>query len=56
MKILVSRSPRQQRHIGEHILGEDAVAHGRVSDEDVRDCLHGIPALDNCEVAHECGQ
>ena len=44
--------PRQDRHIDEHVFGEDTVARGGIVDQDVRDRSHDLPVLDNCGTAH----
>ena len=49
-------SPRQQRHINQHVFGKDAVARGGVVDQHVGDRSHNLVVLNDGGAAQECGQ
>ena len=44
--------PRQERHISEHVFGENAVSRGGIVDQDVRHRTHNLPILDDRGAAH----
>ena len=47
--------PRQQRHIDQHILGEDAVARRGIVDQHVRHRAHELAILNDRAARQECG-